>query len=51
MIVHLEEEVIQKKFKFSKTKVIAFDRDKFILKISKNLEKNIQKDFFLSKKI
>ena len=36
--------------KFNNTKVLAFDRDKFILKISNQLEKNILKDFFSIKK-
>ena len=36
--------------KFSKTKVIAFDRDQFILKIAKNLKKNTLTDFFFTKK-
>ena len=36
--------------KFKNTKVLAFDRDKFILTISKKLEKNILKDFFSFKK-
>ena len=40
----------KKLLKFSKTKVIALDRDKFILGISKDLEKNIQIDFFSTRK-
>ena len=36
--------------KFSKTKVIATDRDKFVFKIAENLKKNIQIDFFFIKK-
>ena len=36
--------------KFSKTKVIAFDRDKFILRQAKNLEKKYPKRFFFYKK-
>ena len=36
--------------KFSNTKVLAFDRDKFILKISKQLEKKYPKRFFFHQK-
>ncbi len=36
--------------KFSNTKVLAFDRDKFILKISKKLEKKYPKRFFFYQK-
>ena len=40
-----------KKFlKFSKTKVIALDRDKFIIKISKDLEKKYPNRFFFHQK-
>ena len=41
----------KKLLKFSKTKVIVFDRDKFIFNISKELEKNTKIDFFFIKKI
>ena len=37
-------EVVKNILKFKNTKVLAFDRDKFIL-ISAKLEKNILKDF------
>ncbi len=36
--------------KFNNTKVLAFDRDKFILKISKKLEKKYPKRFFFYQK-
>ena len=40
----------KKLLKFSKTKVIALDRDKFIFNISKELEKNTKIDFFSTRK-
>ena len=40
----------KKLLKFSKTKVIALDRDKFILKISNELRKKYPKRFFFIKK-
>ena len=40
----------KKLLKFSKTKVIALDRDEFIINISKELEKNYPNRFFFHKK-
>ena len=40
----------KKLLKFSKTKVIALDRDKFIIKISKELEKKYPNRFFFHQK-
>ena len=40
----------KKLLKFSKTKVIALDRDEFILNISKELEKNYPNRFFFHRK-
>ena len=40
----------KKILKFNNTKVLAFDRDKFILKISKQLEKKYPKRFFFYQK-
>ena len=40
----------KKLLKFSKTKVIALDRDGFILKISKELEKKYPNRFFFHQK-
>ena len=40
----------KKLLKFSKTKVIALDRDAFILNISKELEEKYPKRFFFNQK-
>ena len=41
----------KKLLKFSKTKVIALDRDEFIINISKELEKNYPNRFFFHNRI